>query len=276
MQPVHGLEVWSMLAGGLAGFLGALVGVGGGVLLIPILNGLLGQAFSIARGISLVGVLGTSGSAAMVPPGRRLVNSRLASFLVFFSIVGALVGTRFVHTFSDRTCEVLFGLTAAASAALMLARANTRNILPADTAGLGLFGGLMHDPETGTDVAYRVRRLPVASSVAFMAGGLASLIGVGGGIVIVPALNTLCGVPMRVAAATSVLIVGLTAIPGATASWAAGHLGDFHVAGMTCLGCMLGFQAGRWVSPQAPVRWLKTGMSVLLFLVSVQYLFLRS
>src|SRR6185436_106960 len=109
--------------------------------------------------------------------------------------------------------------------------------------------------------AYRVKRLPLATAVSFMAGVLASLIGVGGGVVIVPTLNTLCGVPMRVAAATSVLMIGLTAIPGTVASWGAGYLGDFHVAGTTCLGAMIGFQAGRRVSPQAPVKWLKTGMA---------------
>ena len=71
-------------------------------------------------------------------------------------------------------------------------------------------------------------------------------------------------------------MIGLTAIPGAVASWAGGYLGDFHMAGMTCLGAMIGFQLGRQVSPQAPVRWLKTGMAVLLIAVAVQYLFLRS
>ena len=77
---MHSLELLTLVAGALAGFLGALVGIGGGVLLVPLLNGVLGMSFAEARGVSLVGVLGTSSSAAMAPPGRDLVNPRLAVF----------------------------------------------------------------------------------------------------------------------------------------------------------------------------------------------------
>jgi uncharacterized protein len=272
---VPALEVLALLAGVVAGFLGALVGIGGGVLLVPLLNGVLGLSFSEARAVSLVGVLGTSSSAVMAPPGRRLVNARLATFLLFFSVSGASVGAKFQSMFSDRTYEVIFGASMAVIAVLMLMKRNTRNVLPADTPDLGVFGTRMHDDETDTDVAYRVKRLPLAGGVAFMAGALASLIGIGGGIVIVPTLNSLCGVPMRVAAATSVIMIGVTAIPGTAASWAAGFLGDYHVAGMACLGALIGFQIGLRVGPYTNVKWLKTGMSVLLIIVAVQYLFLR-
>ena len=69
---MHSLELLTLAAGVLAGFLGALVGIGGGVLLVPLLNGFLGMSFAEARGVSLIGVLGTSSSAVMAPPGRRL------------------------------------------------------------------------------------------------------------------------------------------------------------------------------------------------------------
>ena len=80
---------------------------------------------------------------------------------------------------------------------------------------------------------------------------------------------------MRVAAATSVLMIGVTAIPGSVASWANGSLADYHVAATACLGALIGFQAGIRVSPYASVRWLKLGMAALLVAVSIQYLFLR-
>ena len=270
------LEVAATLGGVVAGFLGALVGIGGGVLLIPLLNGLLGLPFAEARGISLVGVLGTSGSAVLVPPTRRLVNPRLAIFLLLFSVSGASLGARFQTVFSDRTYEIIFGVTMAAVAALMLVRLNNRNILPPETRDVGVLGARFHDDETESDVAYRVKRLPLAAGVAFLAGSLASLIGIGGGVVIVPTLNSLCGVPLRVAAATSVVMIGVTAMPGTAATWAAGFLGDFHLAGMTCLGALGGFQIGLRVGPAAPLKWLKAGISVLLTLVSIQYLFLRA
>jgi uncharacterized membrane protein YfcA len=274
-SPVQSLEAVTLLAGVIAGFLGALVGIGGGVLLIPLLNGFLGIPFAEARGVSLVGVLGTSGSAVMAPSGRRLVNPRLATFLILFSVSGASLGATFQAVFTDRTYEVIFGVTMAAVAALMLVRLNNRNVLPVDTRDLGVFGSQFRDAESGADVAYRVKRLPLAGGVAFLAGVLASLIGIGGGIVIVPTLNSMCGVPMRVAAATSVLMIGITAIPGTVASWADGSLGDYHLAGMTCLGALIGFQLGMRVGHAAPVKLLKGGMSLLLMLVAIQYLFLR-
>ena len=265
-----------MLGGVVAGFLGAVIGIGGGVLLIPLLNGFLGLPFATARGVSLIGVLGTSGSGVMAPAGRRLVNHRLAVFLLLFSVSGASLGARFQTVFSDRTYELIFGLAMGAIAALMLLRLNNRNILPPNTTDLGMLGARFHDDETDTDMSYRVKRLPVAAAAAFLAGVLASLIGIGGGIVIVPTLNSLCGVPMRVAAATSVLMIGVTAIPGTAASWDGGFLGDYHLAGMACLGALMGFQVGLRVSPVAPVKWLKVGMSMLLTLVAIQYLFLKS
>ena len=272
---MHSLELLTLLAGVMAGFLGALLGIGGGVLLVPLLNGFLGLTFAEARSASLIGVLGTSSSAVMVPPGRRVVNPRLAIFLLFFSVSGALIGAKYLSGFSDRTYEVIFGVTMASVAIIMLGRRNTRNILPAETPDLGIFGGRIHDEDSAAEVAYRVKRLPLASGVAFLAGVLASLIGIGGGIVIVPTLNSLCGVPMRVAAATGVLMIGVTAIPGSVAAWATGSLGDYHVAGLACLGAVLGFQLGIKAGPYAAVKSLKTIMSVLLGLVAIQYLFLR-
>jgi uncharacterized membrane protein YfcA len=272
---MHSLELAALSGGVVAGFLGAVVGIGGGVLLVPLLNGMIGLSFAEARGVSLISVLGTSASAVMAPVGRPLVNPRLAAFLLFFSVTGATIGAKYLTGFPERTYEMIFGLTMGAVAAVMLARRNARNVLPADTPDVGLFGGRIHDDDTGQDVAYRVKRLPLASVVSFAAGVLASIIGIGGGIVIVPTLNSLCGVPMRVAAATSVLMIGVTAIPGSVGAWAAGHLGDYHVAGLACLGAVGGFQIGVRVGPYAAVKWLKLGMAVLLMAVSIQYLFLR-
>ena len=269
------LDVLALVGGVAAGFLGALFGIGGGVFLVPLLNGLLGLPFQEARGISLVGVLGTSASAAMAPPGRRLVNPRLAIFLLLFSVSGAVVGALYAASFSERVYEVLFGASMALVCVLMLVRRNVRNVLPADTSDLGVFGGRIHDDDSGREVAYRLKRLPVASGVAFLAGALASLVGIGGGIVIVPALNSLCGVPIRVAAATSVLMIGVTAVPGVIASWQDGFLADYHLAALTCLGALAGFQVGLRLSPMLPVRRLKLFMSGLLALVAIQYLFLR-
>lgn len=269
------IDAAALVGGVVAGFLGALLGIGGGVFLVPLLNGFLGLSFYQARGISLVGVLGTSASAAMGNPTKRLLNPRLAIFLLLFSVLGASIGAAYQKGLSLRTYELLFGGSMAMVAFLMVTRRNVRNVLPPETRDLGVFGGRIHDDDTGSDVAYRVKRLPVAAGVACLAGALASLIGIGGGVVIVPTLNTLCGVPIRVAAATSVLMIGVTTIPGVAASWHNGFLGDYYLAALTSLGALVGFQIGLYVSPRFQVKWLKVFMACLLTAVSIQYLFLR-
>ena len=189
--------------------------------------------------------------------------------------MGASIGAKYSAVFPLRVYELMFGGSMAMVALLMLARRNVRNIRPPETRDVGVFGGRIHDDDSGADVAYRVKRLPVASGVAFFAGALASLIGIGGGVVIVPALNTLCGVPIRVAAATSVLMIGVTTIPGVAASWHNGFLGDYHLAALTSMGALVGFQIGLHVSPRFQVKWLKVFMACLLSAVSIQYLLLR-
>ena len=269
------VEVLSFLAGIAAGFLGALIGIGGGVLLVPLLNGLLGLPFSVARGVSLVGVLATSASGVTARSNRRLVNHRLAVFLLMFSVGGALIGKETLHLISDSISERIFGAAMAGIAVIMVLRRNTRNILPTDTPDLGRFGARFHDDDTGTEVAYRLRRPALAVVVSFVAGLLASYIGIGGGIVIVPALNSLCGIPLRVAAATSVMMIGVTAVPGVIWHWTNGFLADYQLAGATCIGALIGYQFGLRLGPKSPVRLIKTGTAVLLALIAIQYLLLR-
>ena len=268
-------EILATVTGIAAGFLGALVGIGGGVLLVPLLNGLLGLAFSEARGVSLVGVLATSSSAVTTPAGRKLINYRLAIFLLLFSVSGALFGAQTLDFISDGAAENMFGAAMALIGAIMFMRRNIRNVLPVTTPDLGAFGGRVFDLDLGVEVAYRVNRVPAAAAVAFLAGLLASYIGIGGGVVIVPVLNAICRVPMRVAAATSVLMIGVTAVPGVVAHWQRGYLGDYHLAGATCIGVLIGFRLGLWAAPYAPVNVLKTGMGLLLAAISIQYLLFK-
>jgi hypothetical protein len=269
------IEMLALVGGMVAGFLGALVGIGGGVFLVPLLHGLMGLSFREATAVSLVAVLGTSSSAAMVPAGRRLLNARLAVLLLLFSVSGATLGARWMSRFSDATYELIFGVTALVIAAAMFVRLNRRNVRPAGAIDPGVLGGRVYDDDLGTEVVYRVTRLPVAAAVSFAAGVLASFIGIGGGILIVPALNSLCGVPLRVAAATSVIMIGVTAVPGVAAHWAGGYLNDFHLAALTTFGAMIGFQIGAAVGPRAPVLWLKIVMGAILTVVAVQYLMPR-
>ena len=262
-------------AGVVAGCLGALLGIGGGVILVPLLNVGMGLSFRDAAAVSLTGVLATGTSVAASSAGRARMNTRLAITLLVFSVTGAAVGAEVLTLISERAYEIIFGLTTALITTVMLLRLDKRNILPADHGDLGLLGGTFYDEDTRDEVAYRVKRVPAAATVSFGAGMLATFVGIGGGILVVPALNSWCGVPLRVAAASSALMIGVTAVPGALTHQAGGFLHDYRLAGAAALGVLAGFRIGLRIGPSAPVRFLKVLMAVILALVAVQYLFLR-
>ena len=163
-------------------------------------------------------------------------------------------------------------ITAATPAAVMLARLDRRNLLPATAADLGGFGGRFRDEDTGTDACYRVRRLPVAFGVSGAAGIVSSLTGLGGGIIVVPALNSWCGVPLRVAAATSTFVLGVTAIPGAIEHFPVADPLAPGYAAAAVLGVLAGSRAGLWIGPRVNVRRLKMLLAVILFSVAAKYL----
>jgi uncharacterized protein len=260
-----------LMAGVLAGFVGALLGIGGGVLLVPLLNATLGLSIPQAAAISNVGVLATAGSVAVSSATRQRLNVRLAVTLLVFSVAGAMFGASLLKLLDESDYKRIFGVSTAVIAALMLTRLDKRNIKEVVT-DTGVLGGRFFDEDTGETVAYHVVRLPVAAIVSTAAGMLATLIGIGGGIVIVPVLNSLCGVPMRVAAATSAFMIGVTTVPAVIARWDRGELGDFHLAAGTALGVFAGYQLGIWLSTRAPVRSLKLVMAVILSVVAVRYL----
>jgi uncharacterized membrane protein YfcA len=263
----------TLIAGVAAGCLGALLGIGGGVLIVPLLNIGIGLPFGTSRAVSLIGVLATSSAMAVSTVGRQLLNVRLATVLLLFSVTGASVGAMLLSRLPADIFPRMFGVVAAIIAAAMFVRLDRRNVIADSSAVVGVFAGRFYDEDTQAEVAYRVRRLPLAAAGAVAAGMLATFIGIGGGIMIVPLLNLWCGVPMRVAAATSAFMIGVTAVPGAIEHWKAGYLHSFDLAGAAAVGVLLGFRAGHWMSARASVRWLKLIMAGILTIVAVEYLF---
>lgn len=261
-----------VLAGASAGLLGALLGLGGGVIVVPILDIFFGHSFAAARAASLVGVLATSSTMASSSRGRRLLNARLAVLLLVFSVGGATAAAQLLNVLPDWVFPIIFGATAAVVAVVMVSRLGARNVIADAAADTGVLGGRFIDSDTGLEVAYRVRRLPLATAASFVAGMLATFVGVGGGILIVPVLNSWCGVPVRVAAATSALMIGITAIPGTLAGWSRGDLGDLQLSAAIAVGAAAGYPVGLWLTARARVHWLKILLAALLFVVAWEYL----
>jgi hypothetical protein len=255
-------------AGAVAGALGVALGLAGGVFLVPLLTLALGFPLKSAAAISLTTVIATSSAVAAGRAGQQLMNLRLGMLLEVATAAGSLLGGITAQLVSESALQRLFGIVAIFVSAVMVSRINRRNVILDATVDVGRLGGRYHDPETGSLVAYRVRRVPLALAASFVAGNVSSLLGIGGGIIKVPVLNAWCGVPLRVAAATSALMIGVTASGGAIIYYGHGDLRPL-LAAPAVIGVQLGSWAGIRLAERASARWLKLLMAVVLGVVAV-------
>jgi hypothetical protein len=259
--------------GGLAGVLGALLGLGGGVFLVPFLVIVQRLPFRQAAGISLMTVIATSSAVSARSAGRQLINLRLGMVLEVATTAGGLFGGLTAQTLSHRTLTALFAIVTALIALVMLSRLDKRNVILDGDADPGRLGGRFHDPESGREIVYQVKRLPLGLFASFLAGNVSGLLGLGGGILKVPALVSWCGVPMRAAAATSALMIGVTAVATAPIYYAHGEILP-PLAAAAVLGVLGGSNAGMRLGQRLHVKHLKAMMVGVLAVVSLM-MFLR-
>jgi uncharacterized membrane protein YfcA len=260
-------------AGAIAGSLGALLGLGGGVFLVPFLNLVLGFPFSAAAAISLTTVIATSSTVSAGKAGKHLINMRLGMLLEVATAAGSFLGGVTAQFVSQSVLQKLFGLVAVIVALIMLSRLRRRNVMLDPAADPGVLGGRYYEEESQATITYRVKRLPLAVGASFVAGNVSSLLGIGGGIIKVPVLNAWCGIPLRAAAATSAFMIGVTATAGATIYYGHGQLQP-ALAAAAVLGVQLGSWGGLKFGAAASAKWLKILMAAVLFIVSAM-MFLR-
>lgn len=255
-----------MGGGALAGGLGALLGIGGGVFLVPFLTLALGLPIRQALAASLVTVIAAS-SAVTSGPSRHLINERLGLVLEVATVAGSLVGAMTAAALSSSTLHAIFAFCTLSIATVMVMRLDTRNVILDPLADPGILGGRFYEEETGREVVYQVKRLPLALVGSFAAGNLSTLLGIGGGIMKVPLLNAFCGVPIRPAAATSSFMIGVTATSGAVIYYGRGDLVP-AIAAAAVLGVRVGSSVGFHFSAGVGARRIKQLMAGVLIVVS--------
>jgi len=263
-----------VLSSAAAGGVGALLGIGGGVFLVPLLHVALGFPLRTAAAVSLTTVIATSSSVSAGRSGERLINLRLGMVLEVATVAGSLLGGLTANLFSETTLQRLFGAVTVVAALAVLTRVNRRNVVRDASLDPGLLGGSYDEEESGGTVVYRVKRLPIGLLASFVAGNVSSLLGIGGGVLKVPALNAWCGIPLRAAAATSAFMIGVTATGGAII-----YLGRGDLPPLAAAPAVLGVQLGSWIglrlAHRLPARWLKILLVVVLLLVAAS-MFARS
>jgi uncharacterized membrane protein YfcA len=254
-----------------AGVLGALLGLGGGIIVVPALTVLLGVNIRYAIGASIVAVIATSGGSAIRFMREGLVNVRLALFLELATVTGALVGAYLAGVIDHRVLYFVFSALAVAIGALMLRsrhdapRPDARRAVVSRALGLG---GTAVDTAGRPPVAYEATRTPAGLTMSFLAGSVSGLLGVGGGFLKVPAMNVAMRVPIKVATATSNFMIGVTAAASAGVFF---HRGDIApcVAAPVAIGVVGGALLGTRLHGLVPAAGLRVTFVVVLVWIAI-------
>jgi len=256
-----------------AGFLGSLTGLGGGVVIVPLLTLVFGADIHYAIGASLVSVIGTSSGAAAAYVKEGFTNLRIGMLLEVATTFGALVGATLVAVLSTNVIAVIFGLVLLQSA--WLASRPRADHLTADLAPDPLAARLRLDgtfPTEQGEVRYRVRNVPAGFALMWVAGVLSGLLGIGSGAVKVLAMDQLMLLPFKVSTATSNFMIGVTAAASAGIFLHRGYIVP-GLAMPVMLGVLAGSMVGARLLFRTPTQRLRRLFAVVVALLAIEMIY---
>lgn len=260
-----------MLGGGVVvGMFGSLLGLGGGILIVPLLTIGFGLPVRDAVGVSLVCVIMTSGASASVYLERQVANLRLGMLLELFTATGAVIGGAIAFLIAPQVLEAMFAILLVYTALTMLraARATPAVAAAPDPASAATAVEPPAEPgaASGTPAAafvsrlspaaYRVGHLRRGSGLSVFAGVASALLGIGGGLIKVPVMHLVMGVPLRVATATSNLMIGITGSTSAIVYLLRGGINPIATA-PTAVGVFVGASIGSRIAHRIDIRVLR-------------------
>jgi len=229
-----------------AGLLGALAGVGGGILVVPVLTVFFGIDIRLAVGVSIVSVIATSSGAASAYVRDRMTDMRVGMFLELATTTGAVAGALLAVLVSASFLYLLFGCVLLLSAGMQLMRLGEET--PPETSPSPLATALRlsssyPDRRLGREICYVPRRIPLGFGLMWIAGVVSGLLGIGSGVLKVVAMDGVMRLPMKVSSATSNFMIGVTAAASAGIYLGRGQV-DARIAGPVALGVLLGALIG--------------------------------
>lgn len=265
-----------------AGVFGALLGLGGGVIMIPILTLGFHVPMHTAIAASVVAVIATSSATAIHYVADRVSNIKLGMTLEIATTIGAVIGGLLAAHSPDKVLRIVFAVFLIYTAVSMVrggergakketaaaAEGDGGTAPNAESQDLGVWGDHFYDPSQKREVAYRVGRMPFGLAASFIAGNLSGLLGVGGGLIKVPAMTMLMGVPFKAAAATSNFMIGVTAVASAFIYYGEGLVNPL-VTAPVAIGVFIGASWGAKIAPRISSRWLVQAFSVVLVLEAI-------
>ena len=249
----HVVTVLLVVFGFFAGMLGAITGIGGGVVLAPILALHFGIPIREAIGTSLVAVITTSAASSSVHLQRHTTDIRLGMTLELATAFGAAVTAYLVGYFNRSLLEGVFAGFLLYSSITILSRGG--EVKAGDESSAETSSGLALSNGEVVIPPYETKRYPLGMAASLVAGALSGLLGIGGGPIKVPVMYIFMGVPLMVATATSNFMVGVTAAASAIVYYRRGDI-LVEVAAPLAVGVFLGSLLGARAAPRIRTRYV--------------------
>lgn len=256
----------------LGGYLGSLVGLGGGVVVVPLLTLIFHVDIHYAIGAALVSVIATSSGAAAAYVREGYSNVRVGMFLEMATTTGALVGAALVLYLHASVISIIFGVVLLYSAyTSMRPISETSRDVPPDKIATWLRMDSTY-PEGDRLEKYHVRNVPGGFGIMFVAGILSGLLGIGSGAVKVLAMDKAMKLPFKVSTTTSNFMIGVTAAAGAGIYLSRGYI-DPGLAMPVMLGVLAGSFAGARTLARAKVNVLRLVFAVVIAIMAIEMIY---
>ena len=261
-----------VLFGVFVGILGSVMGVGGGVFIVPFLTLVFHLPIKYAIAVSLVSIIATSSSVASVNVEKGLANIRLGTLLEMPMAVGSIASTFLMMKIHSSILNLLFGFMLLPVALSMYIksrkeRKRTHTREKTDETCDEKTSVKYFDHSEGREVFYSVKKLRTAFFFSFLGGAMSGMFGLGGGIVQVPVMNMICSIPMKAATATSNFMIGLSACASVLILFKNGYVLN-EVAVFMVIGVVLGGILGMKFLHKTKNHILQAIFSLLLMIVS--------
>ncbi|MGE3919890.1 MAG: sulfite exporter TauE/SafE family protein [Gammaproteobacteria bacterium] len=262
----------------LAGFLGALTGLGGGVVIIPALVLLLHVDIHYAMGASIISVMATSTGSAIAFLRQGYTNLRIGIFLETAAVIGAIVGALIVKYMPVSLIEIVFGVILIMTALLTIQRKDIQDAKTSHPWADHLHLNASYPSKNG-NITYKVERVPAALGLMGVAGSLSGLLGIGSGTLKVLVMDQMMRLPYKVATSTSNFIIGITAAVSAGIYFSRGYINPI-ITFPVMIGVVLGAIIGARVMHHIHNRILRIVFSIIIcflaFLLIYKGLILRT
>lgn len=271
------LELFSillLLGACLAGFVGSLTGLGGGVIVIPLLTLGFGVDMRYAIGAALVTSIASSSGAAAAYIKEGITNVRIGMFLEIATTTGAVIGAIVAMYLDKMYIAIIFGLVLIFSAVRSVRKKedNTDYSLPGDKLSDKLKLNGSYTTPDGEVIKYNVHNVIGGYSLMTLAGILSGLLGIGSGALKVLAMDTAMKIPFKVSTTTSNFMVGVTAAASAVIYLQRGYI-DPGLALPIVVGVLIGAFFGSKILPKANVKKLRILFSVVIFFLAISMMY---